>query len=103
VTASRTSREWIDLLTEKGVPCGEIYKVDEVFADPQVKHLGIAQEARTIPFGATRLVGQPVVMTRTPSRIVQHPPERGEHTREVLAELGYDEDSVNDLRARQII
>jgi crotonobetainyl-CoA:carnitine CoA-transferase CaiB-like acyl-CoA transferase len=103
MTATRTSREWIDLFTEKGVPCGEINKVDEVFADPQVKHLGIAQEADTIPFGQTRLVGQPVVLTRTPSRIVQHPPERGEHTQEVLAELGYDEDSLDDLRARQII
>ena len=103
VTATRTSREWIDLLTGKGVPCGEIYKIDEVFADPQVKHLGIAQEAQTVPFGKTQLVGQPIVMTRTPSRIVQHPPERSEHTAEILAELGYDEDSLNDLRARQII
>jgi formyl-CoA transferase len=103
VTATRTSREWIDILTEKGVPCGEINKVDEVFADPQVKQLGIAQEAQTIPFGQTRLVGQPVVMTRTPSRIVQHPPERSEHTQEILAELGYDEESLGDLRARQII
>jgi formyl-CoA transferase len=103
ITATRTSREWIDLLTEKGVPCGEIYKINEVFADPQVMHLGIAQEAQTVPFGATRLVGQPIDMTRTPSRIVQPPPERGEHSQEILAELGYDEDSLDDLRARRII
>jgi formyl-CoA transferase len=90
-------------LTEKGVPCGEIYKINEVFADPQVMHLGIAQEAQTVPFGATRLVGQPIDMTRTPSRIVQPPPERGEHSQEILAELGYDEDSLDDLRARRII
>jgi formyl-CoA transferase len=103
ITASRSSREWIELLTGNGVPCGEIYKINEVFADPQVKHLGIAQEAQTVPFGKTQLVGQPIVMTRTPSRIVQHPPERSEHTGEILAELGYDEDSLDDLRARQII
>ena len=103
VTASRTSREWVDFLTEKGVPCGEIYKIDEVFADPQVKHLGIAQEAQTIPFGKTQLVGQPIIMTRTPSRIVQHPPERGEHSQEILSDLGIDEDAINDLRDRQII
>ena len=103
ITVTRTSREWIDFLTGKSVPCGEIYKINEVFADPQVKHLGIAQEAQTVPFGKTQLVGQPIVMTRTPSSIVQHPPERSEHTAEILAELGYDKDSLDDLRARQII
>ncbi len=103
ITASRTSREWIDLLTAKGVPCGEIYSIDEVFADRQVKHLGIAQEAETVPFGKIHLVGQPIVMTRTPSKIVQHPPERSEHTAEILAELGYDEGGLDDLRDRRII
>jgi len=103
ITRTKTSHELVELLLEKGVPCGEIYAINEVFDDPQVQHLGIAQEAETIPFGKTRLVGQPVVLTDTPSKIVQHPPERGEHTQEVLAEIGYDGQQIADLRERQVI
>ncbi|HSM43132.1 MAG TPA: CaiB/BaiF CoA-transferase family protein [Afifellaceae bacterium] len=103
ITKSMTSREVIDLLIGSGVPCGEIYAIDDVFADPQVEHLGIAQPGETVPFGATKFVGQPIVMSRTPSGIVQRPPERGEHTEEILAELGNDQDRIGDLRARNII
>jgi formyl-CoA transferase len=103
ITVTRTSREWVDLLSAKGVPCGEIYRIDEVFDDPQVRHLGIATEADTVPFGHTRLVGQPVRLTRTPSRITQAPPERGEHTDEILRDLGYSNQEIAALRERQIV
>ena len=56
-----------------------------------------------MPFGHTRLVGQPVVLSDTPSRIVQPPPERGEHTQEILAEIGYDGARVADLRQREVV
>ena len=103
ITRTRKSAEWVELLLESGVPCGEIYRIDEVFADPQVQHLGIAQDAETVPFGDTQLVGQPVVLTGTPSSIVQRPPERGEHTQEILAEIGYDGERVAGLRERQVV
>jgi formyl-CoA transferase len=103
ITRTRKSAEWVALLLDSGVPCGEIYRIDEVFADPQVQHLGIAQDAETVPFGDTRLVGQPVVLTGTPSSIVQRPPERGEHTQEILAEIGYDGELVAGLRERQVV
>ncbi|MEQ8355797.1 MAG: CoA transferase [Kiloniellaceae bacterium] len=103
ITVTRKSIDLVTLLLDKGVPCGEINSIDEVFQDPQVQHLGIAQEADTVPFGHTRLVGQPVVLTGTPSRIVQPPPERGEHTQEILEEIGYDMQRVEDLRQRQVI
>ncbi len=103
ITSTWKSNDLVTMLLDKGVPCGEINRIDEVFEDPQVQHLGIAQEAETLPFGKTRLLGQPVVLTGTPSRIVQHPPERGEHTQEILAEIGYDGERVSDLRQRQVI
>ncbi len=103
ITVTKTSREWVAMLAEAGVPCGEIYSIDEVFADPQVEMIGIAQEIDTVPFGHTRLLGQPVILTRTPSRLKQPPPERGQHTGEILAELGIGEAELDDLRARQII
>ena len=103
ITSGWKSRDLVALLLDKGVPCGEIYSIDEVFDDPQVQHLGIAQEAQTVPYGKTRLVGQPMVLTETPSEIVQPPPERGEHTREILAEIGYDGQRVADLQQRQVV
>ena len=103
VTRTRPSREWVDLLTGKGVPCGEIYSVDQVFADPQVEHLGMAREIDTVPFGRTRLVAQPVELTRTPSRFVQAPPERAQHNDEILAALGLDAERIAELKARGIV
>ncbi len=103
ITRTRSSREWVEALTESGVPCGEIYRIDEVFADPQVRHLGIAREIDTVPFGHTRLVGQPMVLERTPSTMAQSPPERGQHTDEILREIGYGEEDLAKLRSRQIV
>jgi crotonobetainyl-CoA:carnitine CoA-transferase CaiB-like acyl-CoA transferase len=85
---SRTSAEWVERFNKEGVPSGPIYSIDQVFADPQVRHLGIAQSvAGTKP--ALRLVGQPISMSRTPSRLVARPPKLGEHTDAVLKEFGF--------------
>ncbi len=103
VTKTFAMSELDGLLTEAGVPCGPANRIDEVFADPQVSHLGIATDIETVPFGATRLVGQPVSLTRTPSSMARHPPERGEHTAEILGELGLDAEAIEALAARDII
>jgi len=85
---NRSSAEWVDRFNKAGVPCGPIYSIDQVFADPQVRHLGIAQSvAGTKP--PLRLVGQPISMSRTPSRLVARPPKLGEHTDAVLKEFGF--------------
>ena len=102
VTLTDTMTNWVARLNEAGVPCGPIYKVDEMFADPQVQHLGIAQKLN----GSNRevaYVGQPIKLSRTPSQIVSHPPALGEHTDEILAEIGLDKAAIDDLRARQVI
>jgi crotonobetainyl-CoA:carnitine CoA-transferase CaiB-like acyl-CoA transferase len=98
-----SSAQWIGLLNQAGVPCGPINTIDEVFADPQVRHLGIAQAVRSHERGDVELVGQPVVMSRTPSRIRTPPPLMGEHTEEILRELGYDDDRIARLRAAAVI
>jgi len=94
---------WIDMFSEAGVPSGRINNVKEMFEDPQVQHLGIAQEIETKAFGATQMLGQPVTLSRTPSKLVRRPPERGEHTAEVLTEFGFSADEIEDLVGRNVI
>ena len=99
----KPSAAWIDLFNETGVPCGPIYTIDQMFADPQVEHLGIAQSVQSDALGREiTLVGQPIDMDRTPSRIRVAPPEIGEHTDEILAEFGYSEDEIAKFRREGI-
>ena len=85
----RTSAEWIERFNKASVPCGPIYSIAEVFADPQVRHLGIAQSVTRKDKSKMRLVGQPLSLSRTPSRLAAPPPELGEHTDAVLREFGF--------------
>ncbi len=102
-TVKRTSAEWIERLNEAGVPCGPIYSIDQMFADPQVKHLGIAQSVKRKDKSLLTLVGQPVTLSRTPSRLAVRPPEIGEHTDEVLKEFGYSKTQIAALRKANAI
>jgi formyl-CoA transferase len=103
VIATRPTAHWVEALNARGVPCGPVYRMDEVFADPQVRHLGIAQAVDHPVLGRTELVGQPVHLSRTPSGLDAASPEKGAHNDEVLRELGYDEAACADFRRRQII
>lgn len=102
-TATETSATWIERFNEAGVPCGPIYSIDQVFADPQVRHLGIAQTLENTGKRPAEYVGQPVVLTRTPSAVAAHPPALGQHTDEVLGELGFDEAAIAKLRAQKVV
>jgi formyl-CoA transferase len=103
VTISKTSDEWVEKLEKVGVPCGPINSIDKVFSDPQVKHLGIAQSADTIPFGETELVGQPFNLSRSPSIMKQRPPEKGEHNEDVLLDLGFSIEELDEFKSKNII
>ena len=94
---ARTTAEWVTILNEAGVPCGPINTLDQTFADPQVRHLGIATPIEHPALGVIELVGQPVHLERTPSKMRSAAPEKGEHTSEVLAELGLDEAEIDRL------
>jgi crotonobetainyl-CoA:carnitine CoA-transferase CaiB-like acyl-CoA transferase len=102
-TKNKSSAEWIDIFNKTGVPCGPIYSIDQVFADPQVKHLGIAQSA-TRPDGKEQtFVGQPVALSRTPSKIVGTPPDQGQHTDEVLKEFGFADNEIAALHKAKAV
>ena len=102
-TKLRTSNEWIDAFNDAGVPTGPIYDMAGMFADEQVKHMQIAQDIDTLPFGKTRMMAQPIRMSRTTSELKVHPPNKGEHTDAVLTDLGLSADEIAELRSRDII
>jgi crotonobetainyl-CoA:carnitine CoA-transferase CaiB-like acyl-CoA transferase len=102
-TKKRKSQEWIELFEKAGVPSGPIYKMNEVFADPQVKHLGMAAPVKHPQLGDSAVVNQPFKLSRTPSEIRTVTPEVGAHTDEILHELGYSDGQIADLRKRVIV
>ena len=103
ITATRSAAEWIERFNKAGVPAGPIYRIDQVFADPQVQHLGIAQGVDHPKLGRLELVGQAVTLSRTPSRLQTASPEPGEHTDAILEELGYSEADIAGLRERRVV
>jgi crotonobetainyl-CoA:carnitine CoA-transferase CaiB-like acyl-CoA transferase len=103
VTKQRSSAELIDMLNKAGVPCGPINRMDQVFADQQVRHLGMAAPVEHGSLGKIEVVNQAVKLSRTPSRMVHATPEKGEHTDEILKEYGYDDKSIAEFRARKVV
>jgi crotonobetainyl-CoA:carnitine CoA-transferase CaiB-like acyl-CoA transferase len=103
ITRTKSSADWIAVLNSAGVPCGPIYKMNEVFADPQVRHIGIARAVEHPTLGREELVGQAVELSRTPWALRSATPEKGAHTDEVLAGLGYDAAAIASLRSRGVI
>ncbi len=103
ILVTRTSAEWVEILNEAGVPCGPIYTMDQVFADPQVKHLGIATPVEHPKLGTLHLLAQAVKLSRTPATIATASPERGAHKDEVLAEAGYTAAEIEQFKSKGII
>jgi crotonobetainyl-CoA:carnitine CoA-transferase CaiB-like acyl-CoA transferase len=98
-----TSAELIERLAAAGVPCGPIYRMDQVFEDPQVRHLGLAVDVPG-PDGATvPLVGPAIRLSRTPARMKRTAAASGEHNGELLRELGYGEEDIAAFRADGVV
>jgi crotonobetainyl-CoA:carnitine CoA-transferase CaiB-like acyl-CoA transferase len=97
--AAQASDHWIEKLNAAGVACGRINNVKEAFDEPQVKHLGILKKIVSPRLGEQTLMGQPMTLTRTPSTIARAAPKRGEHSEEVLAEIGYGPEELARMKA----
>ena len=100
---SRRTADWVEALNEVGVPCGPVYRMDEVFADPQVEHLAMTHPVTHPVLGGLDLVRNAVRMTDAPPTVRAPSPDVGDHTDEVLDELGYLPEEVDQLRADGVI
>jgi crotonobetainyl-CoA:carnitine CoA-transferase CaiB-like acyl-CoA transferase len=92
-------------MNEVGVPCGPLYTIDQTFADPQVQHLEMARPMDHPRLGELKVVGQAINMMKTPepARMRYPTPDLGQHSNEILKELGYSDAAIADLRARDVL
>ena len=102
-TRQFNSEELIQAMNDAGVPCGPILTIDQVFANPQVQHLGMAQTVHSPRFGDLEVVRAPMRLSRTSTSLRRAAPAPGEHTHEVLREYGYSEDEIRQLQEAGVI
>ena len=103
ITVGRSSEAWIKAFNDAGVPAGFIYSIDEVFNDPQVKHLQMASPVHHPELGDISLVAQPMTLSDAPFRIRSATPKLGEHTDEVLGAIGYTDGEIEQLRLNEVV
>ena len=100
---TRTTADWVARLNAVGVPCGPVYTVDEVFADPQVQHLDLLGTVEHPTLGPLDILRNAVRISGAPPTVRTAAPDAGDHTDEVLESLGYDHEQITDLRARGVV
>jgi crotonobetainyl-CoA:carnitine CoA-transferase CaiB-like acyl-CoA transferase len=99
----RGSVEWIERLNEAGVACGPIYKVDEVFADAQLRRAGLVHEQPHEAYGPVKVLGLPVTLSRTPPTVRTPAAVPGADTREILLRFGYSPSAIDALADAGVI
>jgi len=100
---TRTAAEWVEVLNAIGVPCGPILAIDQVFANEQVQHLRLAREIEHPQLGPIQILGFPVTLSRTPGALRAPTPEKGEHSEEILQELGMSSEEIRGLRDKGVV
>jgi crotonobetainyl-CoA:carnitine CoA-transferase CaiB-like acyl-CoA transferase len=95
--------EWLQILAAHDIPAAPVKTIQEFMDDPAVRHHDMVHEYDHPDVGRLRVMGQPLAFAGTPTRDPGPPPTLGQHTDQVLGELGYDATAVNDLRARKVV
>jgi crotonobetainyl-CoA:carnitine CoA-transferase CaiB-like acyl-CoA transferase len=103
ITRHKPAEHWIELFEGAGIPCGPIYQIDQVFADPQVRHLGMATPMHRPGLGDVDVVASPINMSGLSKEIRLPTPEAGAHTDEVLRAAGYSDADIDQLRQKGVV
>src|SRR5215471_6711895 len=103
VFAGKPVDHWMAALGESGVPVGPVYNLNQVYNDPQVIARDMSVEIEHPAAGSTRVIGVPVKLSATPGRIRRPAPMLGEHTDQILAEIGLSADAIRDLRENKAV
>ena len=104
----KPSKHWVDALNEAGIPCGPVYKMDQMFADPHIQQLGMVRTVESKQYGKLNLLSQPFTYGPDSSgngvmEMRMAAPEKGEHTDEILGDLGFDANAIAALRAKKVV
>jgi CoA:oxalate CoA-transferase len=102
-TVQRSTADWLEVLTQAGIPCGPIYTVGEMLADAQTQARQMVLEVEQPALGSTTAIGNPVKLSETPWQYRRPAPSLGEQTDEVLGELGYGDTEIAELRRDGVI
>ena len=100
---AKTSGEWFEMMVAAGIPCGPVYNIKDVFADPQVEGLRIKRSVEHPRLGEIDLIAQPCEITGFDRAIRTATPELGQHNDEILQSLGYDAEAIAKLKAARAI
>jgi crotonobetainyl-CoA:carnitine CoA-transferase CaiB-like acyl-CoA transferase len=103
ITKTKPAAHWIELFEEVGIPCGPIYTIDQVFADPQVKHLGMARVMHHPELGDEEVVASAINISGFSKDIRTPTPDAGAHTDEILTSVGYSADEIAAMRAKGVV
>ena len=103
ITQHKPAAHWIELFEGAGIPCGPIYTIDQVFADPQVKHLGMARRCSIRGSATTRWFPPRSTSPASRKDIRTPTPEAGADTDDVLRSVGYSDAEIAEMRAKGAI
>jgi len=103
ITRTKPANHWIELFEANGIPCGPIYTIDQVFADPQVKHLGMATVMKSPYVGEKEIVASAINISGFSKAVRSYTPDAGEHNEDVLKAVGYTDAELADMRKKGVI